>query len=243
MTSLRPPDELDPNYPPTFAERTEHLLDAVLGREEDRTDRLLSELEAYDPIALDRLAGHRQAALAAWLNLYNAFAVLELRNDPEQFDSKRSFFGDRFVAVAGDRFSLDEIEHGILRARQWKYGLGYLRWPFYRDRVAELALDAVDYRIHFALNCGAASCPIVRPYAADSIDEELGRATEAYLDRVVEYDPDRNVARVPRHCLWYRGDFGGRSGIREMLREHEQVPPETAPGLRYAEYDWSLSID
>lgn len=243
MTSLRRPDGLDPNDPSTFTARTEHLLEAVRCREEDRIDRLRSELESYDPTALDRLANHREAALAAWLNLYTAFVLLELRSDPTQFESKRSFFADRFVAVAGERFSLDEIEHGILRAGQWKYGLGYLRWPFYRDRVSKLALDRVDYRIHFALHCGAAGCPTISAYTPDEIDTQLDRTTRDYLDEIVEYDADRNVVRVPRHCLWYRGDFGGRSGIRRMLYEYEQVPAGAAPRLRYASYDWSLAID
>jgi len=43
--------------------------------------------------------------------------------------------------------------------------------------------------------------------------------------------------------LWYRGDFGGGSGIRRLLREYGVVGPEADPKLRYREYDWSLALD
>jgi len=45
---------------------------------------------------------------------------------------------------------------------------------------------------------------------------------------------------VPRPLLWYRGDFGGRSGIRTFLREYDVIPDDATPSLRYADWDWSL---
>jgi hypothetical protein len=41
-------------------------------------------------------------------------------------------------------------------------------------------VDPVDARIHFALVCGAKSCPPIKLYSAANLDEGLGAAAEAF---------------------------------------------------------------
>ena len=238
----RPPTAGADLSPTAVAELSTDLLTAV--RRGEPTAALEGELAGLELAALEAVSADRDAATAFWCNIYNAFSQLLLDRDRSLYDSRNQFFSSQLVPIAGERFSLDEIEHGILRGGQWKLGGGYLPWPFHRDVVGRLALGGdPDYRIHFALNCGAASCPPILAYSAAEIDSELDLATRSYLDSAVEYDADRNVARVPRLCLWFRGDFGGRSGIQQLLAAFEQVPPEANPGLRYADYDWSLVLD
>jgi hypothetical protein len=97
-----------------------------------------------------------------------------------------------------------------------------------------------DWRIHFALNCGAAACPPIAAYDADRIDAQLDLAAESYLEQEVEHDPATDVVRVPRLMLWFVGDFGGRSGIREILHRYDCVPEEACPRVRFRSYDWTL---
>jgi hypothetical protein len=99
-----------------------------------------------------------------------------------------------------------------------------------------------DWRIHFALNCGAASCPPIAAYTAEGIDEELDLATESYLSQEVEYDRETGRVEVPRLMLWYRGDFGGKSGIYRILYEFDCIPEGATPKLGYREYDWDLEL-
>ena len=143
--------------------------------------------------------------------------------------------------VAGTELSLDQIEHGILRGSQWKYGLGYVPNPLPSAFVRRHRVADPDPRVHFALNCGAASCPAVAAYAAADVDGQLDVAAGSYLrsETIVEGE----TARVPRLLLWYRGDFGGRSGIRDLLREHDAVDPDSISRIRYREYDWSPALD
>ena len=37
------------------------------------------------------------------------------------------------------------------------------------DPRLKLALDAAEPRIHFALNCGAKSCPPIKTFSADEV--------------------------------------------------------------------------
>lgn len=202
----------------------------------------IDRLETVDGDALEALLEDSNAAKAFWINVYNAFVQRRLDADPERFERKRQFFGDTGITIADTEWSLDDIEHGILRRSKWKYGLGYLPSLFPSERERRYRLDELDPRIHFALNCGAASCPPILAYEADEIDDRLDLATSSFLSQSVEYDSDRDVAHLPRLLLWYRGDFGGRRGIRRFLRRYGAIPPETTPRFRYTDYDWTLDL-
>ncbi len=201
----------------------------------------LSALADYDHADLAPIREERGRALAFWSNLYNAGTQRLLAERPGLYESRLRFF--RFfralcVTVAGTRLGLDDIEHGILRGARSKYGLGYLpRFPRRFERRYRLADP--DPRAHFALNCGAASCPAIRAYEADRIDEQLDLATGSYLGGTVEHDPGNGTVEIPRLFLWYRGDFGGRSGIYRLLREYDAIPGDASPGLSYRPWDWS----
>ena len=62
--------------------------------------------------------------------------------------------------VGGLLFTLDEIEHGVLRCNK---GHPKDEKPMFTDEARKsLSLSFLDPRIHFALNCGATSCPPIR---------------------------------------------------------------------------------
>ncbi len=223
---------------PTAAAR--RLLEAYRAGEDPES--LLAALANYDDADLAALREDRATALAFWTNLYNASTQRLLAECGDLYDSPLRFF--RFfntdcVTVGGTALSLDDIEQGILRGSRSKYGLGYLPRLLAGSFERRYRLAEPDPRVHFALNCGAASCPAIRAYERDRIDEQLTLATRVYLEGEVEYNAESGVARVPRLFLWYRGDFGGPTGVRRLLREHEVVPADVEPTLRYRSWDWS----
>ena len=216
------------------------LLDAT--RTDEAVEPHLAALAAYDDAALVPLREDRRTALAFWLNLYNAGTQLLLDRRPELYESSLRtvrFFRAEAVTVAGESLSLNDVEHGILRGSQSMLGLGYL--PRLRPGAFErrYRLGTVDPRIHFALNCGAASCPAIRHYEPDRVDEQLDLATRGYLESTVEHDEGKGVVRVPRLFLWYRGDFGGGSGVREFLAEYGVIPEGAEPRIRHLSWDWT----
>ena len=216
------------------------LLDAT--RTGGDTEPHLAVLAAADDDTLAQLREDRAAALAFWLNLYNAGTQLLLERRPERYESPLRalrFFRADCVTVAGTTLSLDDVEHGILRGSGSSIGFGYLPRLFPGAFERRYRLETVDPRIHFALNCGAASCPAIRHYEPDRVDEQLDLATRSYLDSTVDYDPDAAVVTVPRLFLWYRGDFGGGSGIREFLRAYDAVPEGANPRIRHLTWDWT----
>ena len=41
----------------------------------------------------------------------------------------------------------------------------------------------MDYRIHFALNCGAKSCPAISFYSAKTLDQQLTTAENNFIEQ------------------------------------------------------------
>ena len=206
----------------------------------DETDRYRTALANMSEEALRSVRTDHRTALSFWLNCYNAGTQLLLRERPELYESPLRFvrfFRAPAVTVGGTPVSLDRIENGVLRGGLSKYGLGYLPKIYTTSFERRYRLEECDPRLHFALNCGAESCPAIRAYEPDRVDEQLDRATRHYLDRTVTHDSD--TVRVPRVFLWFRGDFGGRSGIRAFLRRYDAIANDASPKLHYRSWDWS----
>ena len=176
---------------------------------------------------------------AFWLNLYNAFVQVQMQAALSRYHNKRAFFKDRVFVVAGHAISLDDIEQGILKRPQTRLTPGYLFSLKYNSFEKKLGVATFDYRIHFALNCGARSCPAIAYYDPSAINEQLDLAARAYLVSATEYDKKEKIIYVPKIFLWYRADFGYEKGIRAILRRYEIVREGENPEINYREFDWT----
>jgi hypothetical protein len=206
------------------------------------TQKLRTALTALDESDLRPLRTDHRTALAFWLNCYNAGTQLLLDERPDLYENPLRFvrfFWAPAITIADTPLSLNRIENGLLRGGRSQYGLGYVPKLLVTTFEHRHRLSDCDPRIHFALNCGAESCPPIRAYDPGRIDEQLDLATRSYLESTVVYDAAENVVRVPRVFLWFRGDFGGKAGIRAVLREYDAIPDGVSPKLRYLSWDWS----
>jgi len=175
------------------------------------------KIEALENLSLDELKADLQTddqKKAFWINIYNAFYQI-LRK--ERGLVKPAIFKDRVVKIAEHDFSLDDIEHGILRKGKHKYSKGYLVNPFSSKLIKNLEVDDLDYRIHFALNCGAKSCPPIAFYNADRLADQLKMATHSFLESESEVDIENKTLLVSTLFSWFSADFGGKSGVRQIL--------------------------
>ncbi len=206
---------------------------AALVTELDALQGYLDGLAQCDPDELDR-----HEALAYWINLYNAGsmrlaaeaqrrALPTLLRLPDGFDRP-------FIAVAGERLSLDDIEHGKIR----RFG---------------------DPRVHGALNCCSRSCPLLRsePYGGRNLDTQLDEQLRRFLAAGgIRLEPEPQRVTLSRIFQWFGSDF-----VRPQLMPalypvpsravlaalHGWLEPEVVTWLeqgplqiRYQPYDWSL---
>lgn len=182
-------------------------------------------------------------AKAFWINAYNANIQFVLHADVKAFNDRSKFFTEKQITIAGQELSFDDIEHGILRRSKNKYSLGLFEKWFVSDFENQFRLKDVDYRIHFALNCGALSCPPVTYYDAARIEEQLNLASKNYLRATVKYNSRNNTVRVPMLCSWFNADFGGDGGVLTMLKKFDLLPKEKNPEVLFLDYDWTLKLN
>lgn len=146
------------------------------------------------------------------------------------------------MTVAGHALSPNAIEHGILRRSALVLGLGYLRNPAPRRFERLHRVERLDPRVHFALNCGARSCPPLAAYDPDGLDAQLDAAARSYLASETVFVDGGQTVQVPRLLQWYLGDFGGRAGILRQLLRYGVVEPDHAPRITFGAYEWTLAL-
>ncbi len=186
-------------------------------------------------------AWNKQQKLAYLLNAYNAFTVdLILTGYPDLKSIKdlgsiiTSPWKKKFFPLLGRQRSLDDVEHGMIRAPG--------------------AFD--DPRIHMAANCASVGCPALRndAYTGDKLDAQLDDSVARFLS-----DPTRNrynaqseKLEVSRIFDWYGKDFVARAGSVEgwLARyadkltgdpKQQQLIRDKKARLDFLDYDWTLN--
>lgn len=183
------------------------------GREVE-LDTYLAQLAAVDPAPLSR-----DEQLAYYINAYNA-ATLSLIVDNYPVASITDLDGGEpwdveRVELAGETYSLNQLENDVIR-------------PHFEEP-----------RIHFAVNCAAASCPPLRSgaFTGDRLEAQLEEQTRAFLTDPAYTSVDGGTAEVSKIFDWYGADFDDVAAFIGDYRD--DVNPNTE--ITFGEYDWSLN--
>ena len=153
-------------------------------------ETLASYLDHLEGVPTSELATNE--AVAYWINAYNAYTLklivdnfpvgsireitpLRIKGLSLAIPKINSPFEYKIAHIDGEVFSLDDIEHGILRKRY------------------------EEPRIHFALVCASVSCPDLRreAYTGADLDHQLEEQARSFLT-----DTSKNVIKsVQQHAL------------------------------------------
>lgn len=196
----------------------------------DHADSLLvytTKLGDVDPAGLSR-----HEALAFWINLYNAGALLlaaeAQRKGSETVLRIPGAFSRPYIAITGETLSLDAIEHA--KIRRFK-----------------------DPRIHSALVCGSVSCPTLRsePYTGTELNGQLDRQMQSFLANGASRMRSDGTLELSRVFLWYGSDFvrpgrmptlmpSARDKIVMALEPWLGHPASAVTSIEFQSYDWGL---
>ena len=215
-------------------------------RQDKSVEELLEQLSilSFDEMK-EQLTDDNQKK-AFWINIYNAFNIFLLKPNPEIINTQHgrvAHFSSKRITIACQPCTLNFIEHGLLRISKIRWGRGYLKKPYISPFEKTFRLSKADSRIHFALNCGAISCPPVRIYDPEKIENQLELAAVSFLDSKIAYYADENIVKVSQIFNWYAGDFGGEKGLLEYLRKYHKIPEDVDPMIIYTLYNWNPSTE
>lgn len=197
-------------------------------------------------VAPERIDGDA-ARIAFWANLYNALVLhcLSLKPLRGSLLWHLRLFNRVAYRVGGHDYPLNLIENGILRVNR---RAPFRLWRPLRSRDPRLAamLSRIDPRIHFALNCGARSCPPIRDYDPEALDAQLELSTRTYLDAETVLEPERGRVRLPGLMRLYAADFGDRASQLEFASRYvpglaDLLGEGADARVRYSRFDWSVA--
>ena len=206
---------------------------------------LQATLAALSAVTQAEYAGWTKPQQLAFLvNAYNAFTVeLILSRYPDLKSIKdlggvfESPWKKKFFRLLGSERSLDDLEHGLIRA------------PGVFD----------DPRIHVAVVCASIGCPMLRneAFVAERLDAQFDDAMRRFLsDRQRNrFDPASGTLAVSKIFDWYQKDFEqGHRGIDSLktlfarhadrLADSPAAQADVRAGrykLTYLDYDWALN--
>jgi len=211
---------------------------AALKADPAELEAYLDELHAVTP---DQVAGwSREQRYAFWINAYNAHTIakvvrsypLDSIKDLSTAFGLQSVFDQEFIPMEafhpdgdGDRLSLNDVEHGILRK------------------------EFRDARVHAAINCASISCPPLRDeaFVAARLDGQLDEQMRAFLadPRRNRFDPEGGEVRLSEIFKWFAEDFERDAGsVRAWVERWAPADRKAMVGdarIRYLDYDWGLN--
>jgi len=238
--SVAPADQLDAYSTAPFADvlaasARDGLVDyAVVAERRDQLDIYLDAVARFGPTASPDQFPTANHELAYYLNAYNALMLkrwlqADAPSNPVGSDVNVLWFMTDQWRVDNRTMSMDYLEQSIIR-------------PEFNEP-----------RIHFALVCGAVSCPplLGEPFTPDRLDEQLDTIGRRWFqdDDALTVDDDGNVY-LSKIFQWYRNDFDAMGGLQAVI---ERYLPESDPryqpaiaaakngNLRFQPYDWSIN--
>ncbi|MBT9392627.1 DUF547 domain-containing protein [Hymenobacter sp. NST-14] len=188
-------------------------------RSEEKTfNAYLAQLSRNPPAA----TAPRAEQMAFWINAYNAYTIrLILDNYPlKSIKDIGEPWKKEFFSIGGQKMSLDNIEHGILR-KQFN-----------------------DPRIHFALVCASISCPPLRPeaYSAARLSAQLDDQARAFLNNPGKNRITAASAQLSSYFDWYKDDWNadGQSVVKWVNR-YSKTRITDNTNIGYLDYNWNLN--
>lgn len=172
--------------------------------------------------------------LALLLNLYNALTIRQVL-EKYPIDSIRPtvlgvpnwlsfklFFSNNVYELNGQRLSLDDIEHNLIRKR------------------------FTEPRIHFALVCASSGCPQLRneAYWLGKVREQLEEDAHQFIRNLekVHYDAQTNTLYCSKIFKWYEDDFlTVENSVLDYIQKYRNQNMLRSAQIEYLPYSWQLN--
>ncbi len=209
-------------------------------RDRSQLKAYLRSLESISRLTFNNWS--KQDQLAFLINTYNSWTVELILTEYPNIKSIKELgswlespWDKQFIPLLGNIHSLDEIEHGMIRANN-----------IYQEP-----------RIHFAVNCASIGCPAlsVDAFTGDKLEAQLDAATRHFLSDRSRNFLSGDTLNISRIFKWYRDDFergwGGYHNLQQFLMAYQislglsdneiQRISSSAIEIEFLDYDWKLN--
>ncbi|UKM65208.1 DUF547 domain-containing protein [Flavobacteriaceae bacterium GSB9] len=162
----------------------------------------------------------KNETLAYWINAYNALTVdLILKHYPvKSIKDIKNPWKQRLWELGGKAYSLDKIEHDILRKMD-------------------------EPRIHFAIVCASYSCPKLQneAFTPKQLDHQLTNATKDFLSDSSRNEISKNKLKLSKIFQWFSKDFEKNGSLIDFLNQYSDIEISPKAKTNFKDYSWDLN--
>ena len=192
-----------------------------LKKEIPKLDSYISYLEKTSPN--NSWSENKQKAF--WMNAYNAYTIkIILENYPIKsiMDIKqegKTAWKIPFAKVGGETYTLDYIEHEILRKKFF------------------------DPKIHVGVNCAAVSCPKISniAFTEENVVTELTRLMNDFINDSSRNKISKEKVEISSIFNWFKDDFNKKGTVIDFLNTYSKTKISPNAKISYLKYDWTLN--
>lgn len=187
----------------------------------EKLERYLSYLERTSP----EVTWSENKQKAFWINAYNAYTIKKIL----EYDALISIVNIKennqtawkipFAKVGGKTYTLDYIEHEILRK------------------------NLFDPRIHVGVNCASNSCPKLGniAFTEENIEATLEKLMKVFINDSTKNKITKNKLQISSIFDWFQEDFIKNGTVIEYLNTYSKTTINKKIAIHYLKYDWSLN--
>jgi len=188
----------------------------------EKLERYLSYLERTSP----EVTWSENKQKAFWINAYNAYTIKKiLEYDPlisivDIKENNQTAWKIPFAKVGGKTYTLDYIEHEILRK------------------------NLFDPRIHVGVNCASNSCPKLGnvAFTEENVEATLEKLMEAFINDSTKNKITENKIQISSIFDWFEEDFiKNGTTVAAYLNTYSKTTINKKIAIHYLKYDWSLN--
>ena len=187
----------------------------------EKLESYLSYLERTSP----EVTWSENKQKAFWINAYNAYTIKKiLEYDPlisivDIKENNQTVWKIPFAKVGGKTYTLDYIEHEILRK------------------------NLFDPRIHVGVNCASNSCPKLGniAFTEENVEATLENLMKIFINDSTKNKITKNKLQISSIFDWFQEDFIKNGTVIEYLNTYSKTTINKKIAIHYLKYDWSLN--
>ena len=187
----------------------------------EKLESYLSYLERTSP----EVTWSENKQKAFWINAYNAYTIKKiLEYDPlisivDIKENNQTAWKIPFAKVGGKTYTLDYIEHEILRK------------------------NLFDPRIHVGVNCASNSCPKLGniAFTEENVEATLENLMKIFINDSTKNKITKNKLQISSIFDWFQEDFIKNGTVIEYLNTYSKTTINKKIAIHYLKYDWSLN--
>lgn len=194
---------------------------AAMKKDKAKLDNFITYLSITKPLS----SWSNNKNKAFWMNAYNAYTLkLIVENYPVKSITKINKKGKTawkipFAVVGGETYTLDHIEHEILRKTLF------------------------DPRIHVGINCASGSCPKLANFAftETNVNNELERLMNVFINDTTRNQLSFKKVQISSIFNWFQQDFTKEGSVIDYINKYAVTPVNPKAKISYLTYDWGLN--